>query len=121
MLCAMGGERRRRHLLGNDLVREARKRAGLTQKELAERVGTTQSAIARLETGRTAPSFESVVHLVRACGLDLDVMLVERDLDDWRQATRLRDLTADERARRHDRVIAQMYELRRSGRHDAAS
>jgi transcriptional regulator with XRE-family HTH domain len=110
-----------RHLLGNDLVREARRRAGLTQRELAERVGSTQSSVARLESGRTAPSFESVLHLVRACGFDLDVMLVERDHDDWRQAARLRDLTADERARRHDRVIAQMYELRRAGRPDAAS
>ncbi len=68
-----------RHLLGNDLVREARRRAGLTQAELAGRAGTTQSAIARLETGRTAPSFETVLALVRHCGLDLEVSLVDRD------------------------------------------
>jgi|SRR5215207_8452206 len=79
-----------RHLLGNDLVREARRRAGLTQRELAERVGTTQSSIARLESGRTAPSFESVLHLVRACGFDLDVMLVERDDSAVEQAVRNR-------------------------------
>jgi len=65
-----------RHLLGNDLVREARRRAGLTQRELAELAGTTHSAIARLEGGRTSPSFENVLSLVRLCGLDLDVMLV---------------------------------------------
>ena len=112
---------RSRHLLGNDLVREARKRAGLTQRELAERAGTTQSAVARLESGRTSPAFETVLALVRTCGLDLDIMLVERDLSDWRQAARLRGLTADERARRHDGVIAQMYGLRRAGRADAAS
>lgn len=68
-----------RHLLGNDLVREARKRAGLTQRELAERAGTTQSAIARLENGGTSPSFEHVVALIRLCDLDLEVALVEAD------------------------------------------
>lgn len=64
--------------MGNDLVREARKRAALTQRELAERAGTTQSAIARLESGRTTPSFDTVLRLVRLCDLDLEVMLVER-------------------------------------------
>ena len=71
---------------GNDLVREARKRARLTQRELAERAGTTQSAIARLESGRTRPAFDDVLRLVRLCGFDLDVMLVERDDSDWAQA-----------------------------------
>jgi len=104
-----------RHLLGNDLVREARRRAGLTQRELAERVGTTQSSIARVESGRTAPSFESVLHLVRACGLDLDVMLVERDHDDIWQADGLQDLTASQRLDRHQRLSHQLHELRRAG------
>jgi predicted transcriptional regulator len=54
--------------LGNDLLWEARKRASLTQRELAEKAGTTQSAIARIETGHSTPSFDSVVRLVRLCG-----------------------------------------------------
>ena len=37
-----------------DLIREARKRAGLTQRELAERAATTQSSVARRESGSTA-------------------------------------------------------------------
>lgn len=86
-----------RHLLGNDLVREARKRAGLTQRELAVRAGTTQSAIARLESGRTAPSLERTLALVRACGFDLDVMLVERDGSDIHQAERNLRLGHEER------------------------
>ncbi len=69
--------------IGNDLVREARRRAGLTQRELAHRAGTTQSAIARLESGRSAPSFDTVIRLVRACGLDLHVGLLEYDDSDW--------------------------------------
>ena len=83
--------------IGNDLVREARKRAGLSQRELAERAGTTQSAIARLETGRTTPSFDAVLRLVRLCGFDLDVMLVERDESDWAQARELLALTPAQR------------------------
>jgi transcriptional regulator with XRE-family HTH domain len=83
--------------MGNDLVREARRRAGLSQRQLAERAGTTQSAIARLETGRSTPSFDTVLRLVRLCGLDLDVMLVERDDSDWAQAMDMLSLTPAER------------------------
>ena len=104
-----------RHLLGNDLVREARRRASLTQRELAERAGTTQSAIARLETGRTSPSFETVLALVRACGFDLDVMLVELDHGDTWQAAEVRQLTPAQRLERHQRVAHQMLELKRAG------
>jgi transcriptional regulator with XRE-family HTH domain len=50
------------------LIRRARQRAGLTQAQLAERVGTTQSAIARIETGATEPSLARVDLLVSACG-----------------------------------------------------
>ena len=61
---------------GGALVREARTRAGLTQAELAERVGTTQSAIARLERG-TSLTLERASRLVRACGFDLQVRIDE--------------------------------------------
>ena len=86
--------------MGNDFVREARKRARLTQRQLAEKAGTTQSAIARLESGRTQPSFETVLRLVRLCGMDLDIMLTERDESDWIQAQRQLMLTPGRRAER---------------------
>jgi len=57
------------------VLRSARRRAGLTQAELAARVGTTQSAIARWERAASAPSLERLTELVRACGLELDVAL----------------------------------------------
>ncbi|WP_200900641.1 helix-turn-helix transcriptional regulator [Mycolicibacter heraklionensis] len=101
--------------IGNDLVREARKRAGLTQRQLAELAGTTQSALARVESGRTAPSFDQVLRLVRLCGLDLDIMLVERDDSDYAQASRLRDLTAQERWTRAEQVADQMRQFREAG------
>lgn len=107
--------------IGNDLVREARLRAGLTQAELARRVGSTQSAIARVEGARTAPSFDKVLELVRACGLDLDVMLVERDDSDLAQAVRLTGLTAEERVRRADHVRRVLNDFREAGERQRAS
>lgn len=66
-------------MIGGELVREARRRAGLTQRELAERAGTTQSAIARLESGRNSPSFEQVERLLKLCGFSLIVSLATYD------------------------------------------
>lgn len=59
-----------------DLIREARLRGGLTQYELAERSGRDRSVIARWEQGVVAPSVETLVELVRACGFDLPLELV---------------------------------------------
>lgn len=98
--------------MGNDLVREARRRAGLSQRSLADLAGTTQSAIARLETGRTTPSFDTVLRLVRLCGFDLDVALVVRDGSDWAQARRLRPLSPAERLDRAAGVARQLARLR---------
>jgi len=100
---------------GNDLVREARKRAGLTQSQLAEKALTTQSAIARLESGRTRPAFDDVLRLVRLCGFDLDIMLVERDDSDWHQASALRSLTPSERVERAQDVARQLQTIREAG------
>ena len=66
-------------MIGGELVREARRRAGLTQRELAARAGTTQSAIARLESGRTSPSFEQVERLIKLCGFSMIVNLTPYD------------------------------------------
>jgi len=84
---------------GGSVVREARRRAGLTQGELAALVGTTQSSIARLETGATAAALERLDLLVRACGFSLVVELdAPVDPDEWDRARRNLELTADERA-----------------------
>jgi transcriptional regulator with XRE-family HTH domain len=94
------------------LVREARRRAGLTQTELAVRAGTSQSGIARWESGRTAVSLDDVLRLVRLCGFDLELMLLPRDESDMAQASRLAELTGQERLERHARLARQLSELR---------
>jgi transcriptional regulator with XRE-family HTH domain len=62
-----------------DLIREARLRAGLTQYELAERTDRDRSVIARWEQGAVAPSLETLIELVRACGFEIPLELAPRD------------------------------------------
>jgi len=47
---------------------EARGRANLTQEEVASRMGTTQTAIARLESGRSNPSASTLERYAKATG-----------------------------------------------------
>ena len=54
---------------------EARARAKLTQAELAGRMGTTESAISRLESGRTKPSTRTLERYAEATGHRLDIRL----------------------------------------------
>ena len=52
---------------------EARTGAGFTQSELAERMQTTQSVIARLESGRVQPSTRTLEKIARATGARLRI------------------------------------------------
>ncbi len=60
-------------------VLKARAASGLTQAELAARVGTTQSAIARLESGtpKHSPSIVTLQRYARAMGYRVEVKLVK--------------------------------------------
>jgi transcriptional regulator with XRE-family HTH domain len=53
----------------------------LTQRELAQRLGTHQPVIARWENESTRPDFDTVVKAVNACGFDLHVELRPVDHD----------------------------------------
>lgn len=54
-------------------IAEARGRAGLTQEEVAQRMQTTQSNIARLEAGRTTPSTRTLERFAEAIGARLKI------------------------------------------------
>ena len=62
-----------------DQVLKARAAAGLTQAEVAARVGTTQSAIARLESGvqKHSPSIATLRRYAQALGYRLEIKLVK--------------------------------------------
>jgi len=60
------------------LVREARQRAQLTQRELARRAGTSQSVVARTERGQVSPGAATLERLLRGAGFELRVALRAR-------------------------------------------
>jgi transcriptional regulator with XRE-family HTH domain len=57
------------------LLIEARTRSHLTQAELAERMGTSQSTIARLESGKAKPTLSTLRKLAQATGTQLKITL----------------------------------------------
>src|SRR5438132_12262161 len=60
------------------LLREARRRAGLSQRQLAHRARTAQSVVARIERGQTSPSWDTLARLLAAAGFELDSELAPR-------------------------------------------
>ena len=74
------------------LIREARLLAGLSQGELGARVRKDRAQIARWERGSVQPSFETLRELVRACGYDLAVAIVAREVDEEEEVALRRKL-----------------------------
>ncbi|MBS0366379.1 MAG: helix-turn-helix domain-containing protein [Proteobacteria bacterium] len=58
------------------LLREARSSAQLTQRALARRARTSQSVVARIESGATSPSWQTLRRLLRCAGFDMRTALV---------------------------------------------
>lgn len=57
---------------------EARMKAGLTQEQLADRMKTTQSTIARLESGKALPSGRTLARFAEATGTNLRISFEQR-------------------------------------------
>ncbi len=66
-----------------DVIVVARRRAGLTQQELARRLGVPQATVARWESGVSEPKFRSVQEAVGACRLDLMLEFANADEGSW--------------------------------------
>lgn len=58
-----------------ELLRDARLRANLNQRELARRAATAQSVVARIELGQTSPSWETLSRLLNAAGFAIEPRL----------------------------------------------
>jgi transcriptional regulator with XRE-family HTH domain len=58
------------------ILKEARRAARLSQRELARRAGVAQPVLSRIERGHASPRFETLDRLLRECGRGLE--LVER-------------------------------------------
>jgi transcriptional regulator with XRE-family HTH domain len=98
------------------LVREARLAAGLTQAELAGALGTTQSAIARLESPAANPRVETLTRALSACDreLALEARLRESSVDQTLVAARLR-LSPGDRIKSFERSYANVREVALAG------
>jgi ribosome-binding protein aMBF1 (putative translation factor) len=55
------------------IIENARRKAKLTQEELAERIGTNKSYISRVETGRTEPKVSTFYRIVEALGFKVSL------------------------------------------------
>lgn len=109
------------------LLREARRLAGLTQRDLAARAGTSQPAVARIERGAASPTLATLQRLVAAAGLDLRLSLrprpgadpvidrYKRDVDRTLLRENLKK-TVDQRLRALAELQAAAREVRRAGR-----
>lgn len=64
-----------------ELLRQVRRRKKISQTELADLAGTTQSAISRLEKGQRSPTVRQLAKLLAAMDEDLDLVVRERRPD----------------------------------------
>ena len=74
------------------LLRDARRRAGLSLRELAERADTSHSTLSAYEAGRKVPTFTTLERILRAAGFALDLDLVPRPADRGRELEAVLDL-----------------------------
>lgn len=80
------------------LIAEARERAGLTQRQLADRCQTSAAAICEYEAGRRVPRVDTLERIVAATGATLDVGVR------WPEAPRID-------CERNGRVLADLLDL----------
>ncbi|HEX9967203.1 MAG TPA: helix-turn-helix domain-containing protein [Solirubrobacterales bacterium] len=103
-----------------ELLREARRRHGVSQKQLAMRASTTQSAISRIERDRVSPSVETLRELLYLLGEDLTLGAEQRDfgIDRTLNVERLR-LSPSERVEYGLAMIDQLISISPNVRADA--
>ena len=101
------------------LIRLARQKAGLSQREFAESAGLTQQSISAYETGRKDPSLETLKRLLAAVGFEMRIRLEPVDDHDAALGVYMESLDSTERAAleeaRRERVTA--AKLRRTRGH----
>ena len=79
------------------LVRHSRRRANISQAVLAQRVGTTQSAVSRWERGHEEPRLARLAAILRACDLRATISLRSDDGVDRAQIRQQLAMTPEQR------------------------
>ena len=91
-----------------EIIRQARRRARLSQTELARRAGVAQSVISAYESDRREPGLRTLAKLIEATGHQLSVGLVPAP----RSCLGLPDTRLGRRLRRHRRTVIALAEQR---------
>ncbi len=86
-------------MIGSSILRYARKKANLSQRELGRRTGTTQATISRIEDGLTSPRLDTLERLLDACGFQLQAVPRRGEGVDRSAIRELLKATPTERAR----------------------
>lgn len=97
-------------------MKKAREQANITQQQLADRMGTTQSAVARLESPGANPSLSSLRRAVEATGyrLEMRLGLLASNIDESLIIEQLK-LTPAERVRAFEAAYAGAREIALAG------
>jgi transcriptional regulator with XRE-family HTH domain len=94
------------------MVRAARRRSGLTQRQLAAAAGVPQATVGRIETGSVSPRAETLIRLLGAAGHELSVeRRIGEGIDRTLIQARLR-MTPEERIRLAAEEARAMPEIR---------
>ena len=95
--------------VAGSLILSARLKAGLTQQELADRLGVSQPTVAAYESGRRQPTVPTLMRWLTAAGFDLRMTLVGHEDHDQvlESLERLRSPEDQERWRRYQRERVQ--------------
>jgi transcriptional regulator with XRE-family HTH domain len=103
--------------MAGNVLRIARARLGLSQRELAVAAHVPQSTIARIESGTRQPSLPLLAQILAAVDLELRISVADYDAHDDildRDFARLSASQRQHRHRAHDEVVAQLREMHRS-------
>ena len=66
-------EERAKAFFTGQIIEEARKKAKMTQEELAKKIGTNKSYISRVETGKTEPKVSTFYRIASALGMTVEL------------------------------------------------
>lgn len=97
-----------------NLMKLARRDAGLSQRELARRAGTSQATLSAYEAGRKSPSLDTLARIVRAAGSDLRIQVVPYDDHDDAMAAYEASLPKQVVERHRKRELAQLNRARKA-------
>ncbi len=100
-------------LRAGDLIRDARRIAGLSQADLARRLGTHQSVISRWEREIESPRVDTLGRILQACGFEADLTFRRHDDVDRSQIVGTLGQSADDRLATVENVTALLGLARR--------